>query len=67
MRPGEAITFSAYDVVLRPASAPRSLRGQGTVATAVMAGDSFIESATTMSVGAPSPARSPAGTDRPCR
>ena len=30
-----ATTFSPYDVVLRPASAPRSLRGHGTVATAV--------------------------------
>ncbi len=55
------MTFSAYDVVLRPASAPRSLRGQGTVATAVVAGDSFIESATTMSVGAASPRPEPSG------
>ena len=29
-----ATTFSAYDVVFSPARAPRSLRGQGTVATA---------------------------------
>ena len=34
LRVGERDTFSAYDVVFSPASAPRSLRGQGTVATA---------------------------------
>ena len=47
-----ATTFSAYDVVLRPAIALCSLRGHGTVTTDVVAGEGPIGTATTTSVGA---------------
>jgi hypothetical protein len=56
-----ATTFSAYDVVLSPAVADRSLRVHGTVATADEAGQSFIGATATTSVGAPSPRSEPSG------
>src|SRR3954467_4973092 len=60
-----ARTFSPYDVVLRPARAPRSLRGQGTVATAVVSGQGVIGAATTTSDGGPSPRSEPSGDGPP--
>ncbi len=55
------MTFSAYDVVLRPAVAPRSLRVQGTVATVVdSAVGSRADQATTRVAG-PSPRPEPIG------
>src|SRR4051794_35091759 len=60
-----ARTFSPYDVVLRPARAPRSLRGQGTVATAVLSGQGVIGAATTTSDGGRSPRSEPSGEGPP--
>ena len=54
-------TFSAYDVVLSPASAPRSLRGHGTVATRLLSAASSSGAATTISVGSPSLRPLPSG------
>src|SRR3954447_16282567 len=54
-------TFSPYDVVLSPASAPRSLRGHGTLATWVDSPASGSGAATTTSVGSPSPRPLPSG------
>ena len=45
-----AMTFSAYDVVLSPAVAPRSLRGQGTVTIALVGAAGGISSDTTVTV-----------------
>ena len=64
-RAARARTFSPYDVVLRPASAPRSLRGQGTVATAAVSGQGSIGAATTTSDGGPSPRSEPRGARPP--
>ena len=50
-----ATTFSAYDVVFRPASAPRSLRGHGTTATLAVGGHAVIGDAATTNVGGASP------------
>src|SRR6266545_1073177 len=59
-----AITFSAYEVVLRPETAPRSLRTQGTVTIAAVAAGRSISWDATISVGA-APQRSEDSEDVP--
>src|SRR3954463_7093088 len=54
-------TFSPYDVVFRPARAPRSLRGQGTVATAQVSAQGSIGAAETTSDPGPVPRSEPSG------
>ena len=51
-----ATTFSAYDVVFSPATAERSLRGQGTVTSVVVGGQALPGLTTTATVGGASPA-----------
>ena len=46
-----AITLSAYDVVLSPAVAPFSLRGQGTTTPLVEGSNGFASAVMTASVG----------------
>ena len=60
-----ATTFSAYDVVFSPASAPRSLRGHGTVTTDVVGAAGVSASATTTRVGGLSPRPEPSGATPP--
>src|SRR5690606_31397876 len=60
-----ATTFSAYDVVLSPASAPRSLRGQGTTATEVEPGGGTAGAIATTSVGSWSARSEPSGASPP--
>ena len=56
-----AITLSAYDVVLRPAVAPCSLRVHGTVTTMVSLGAKSMALHATTSVGGPPPRPEPIG------
>ncbi len=53
--------FSAYEVVLRPVSAPRSLRVHGTVAIALTSGGRSAGSVTTTCVSPASPRGEPSG------
>ena len=62
-----ATTFSAYDVVFRPATAPRSLRGHGTTVTRAGPSQAFSGAATTTRVGSASPGPSRAEPGRRCR
>src|SRR5437899_3102652 len=56
-----ATTFSAYDVVLSPAIADRSLRTHGTMATDAVAGQTFAGATVTRTVGVVSPRSLPSG------
>src|SRR3954453_16163142 len=60
-----ATTLSAYDVVLRPAVAERSLRVHGTIATSAVGGHGFIGPVATITVGAPTPRSEPYGDGPP--
>lgn len=58
------MTFSAYEVVFSPVTAPRSLRVQGTVTTAVLSGRREVSPIATTRVGPASPRSEPSG-ERP--
>src|SRR5581483_1720774 len=60
-----ATTFSAYDVVFNPASAPRSLRGHGTVITMAAADHDVGAPHWMTTVASPSPRAVPAGAAAP--
>src|SRR3954447_4088274 len=60
-----ATTFSAYDVVLSPDTAPRSLRTQGTRATAAFSRAGAIAPAATTRGGGPPPRPDPIGPGPP--
>src|SRR3954454_15918032 len=60
-----ATTLSAYDVVLRPAVAARSLRVHGTNTTSVVSGQSRNGPVATSTVGGPEPRSDPYGDGPP--
>src|SRR5207248_1587456 len=60
-----ARTFSAYEVVLSPATAPRSLRLHGTITTSTVAGHGVADALMTITVGGPSPRSDPSGDGPP--